>query len=78
MTEETFEYSLAALPAYLNIFTYFKTVSEISCVPTVQNQLCAHSGTFEVGDSEEGPEVTSEEISRNRRGTVILCNITRK
>lgn len=39
MTEETFEYSLAALPAYLNIFAYFKTE---------QNQPCAYSGTFEV------------------------------
>lgn len=35
MTEETFEYSLAALPVYLNIFTYFKMVSKISRVPTV-------------------------------------------
>lgn len=69
MTEETFEYSLAALPAYLNIFTYFKTE---------QNQPCVCSGTFEVRDSEKGQAVTSEDISQNRQGTVILCNITGK
>lgn len=54
MTEETFEYSLAALPAYLNIFTYFKTE---------QKQPCAYSGTFEVRDSGKGQAVTSEDIS---------------
>lgn len=69
MTEETFEYSLAALPAYLNIFTYFKTEP---------NQPCAYSGTFEVRDSGKGQAVTSEDISQKRRGTIILCNITGK
>lgn len=69
MTEETFEYSLAALPAYLNIFTYFKAE---------QNQPCACSGTFEVRDSEKGQAVTSEDISQKRQGTVILYNITGK
>lgn len=69
MTEETFEYSLAALPAYLNIFTYFKAE---------QNQPCAYSGTFEVKDSEKGQAVTSEGISQKRQGTVILCSITGK
>lgn len=69
MTEETFEYSLAALPAYLKIFTYFKTE---------QNQPCAYSGTFEVRDSEKGQAVTSKDISQRRQGTVILCNITGK
>lgn len=68
MTEETFEYSLAALPAYLNIFTYFKTE---------QNQPCAYNGAFEVRDS-KGQAVTFEDISKKRQGTVILCNITGK
>lgn len=69
MTEETFEYSLAALPACLNIFAYFKTE---------QKQPCAYSGTFEVRDSGKGQAVTSEDISQKRQDTVILCNITGK
>lgn len=70
MTEETFEYSLASSPAYLSILRYFEAASEI--------QPCGHSGTFGVGDMEQGQEMSSKEISQSRQGTVILCSITGK